>query len=290
MISVVVFEPWLYYNVFGSGELHPKKYRDFEVVANRGDSGNAPENTLAAVQSALELGVDRIEIDVRNTREGEIVAFHDDTLSRTTSGKGYVHDVSLVEIQSLDAGSWFDPAFSDETVPTLAEVMDAIRGKCILVIDIKHMDHPHYERFSEKVIDIIREKDGFEWCILQAHENIYLRKAHEYDSRIVTKKLLIGEDSSPLLAYFTESRLFLGRSRKRDNSTALNPHVDQISPRRVFHMKARGYKIFTYPVDDKETAIKVLNMGVNGIITNHPAAMMALKREIVKKSKAMKNG
>ena len=98
-----------------------------EVIAHRGASGTAPENTLAAFRRAETIGAHMIELDVQLTSDGEVIVMHDDTLERTTNGRGAVCGRSLAELRALDAGSWFGPAFAGEPVPTLAEVLDAVR-------------------------------------------------------------------------------------------------------------------------------------------------------------------
>ena len=96
------------------------------MIAHRGASGSAPENTLAAFRRAAALGADMIELDVQLTRDGEVVVIHDWTLERTTSGSGPVGACSLAELRRLDAGAWFGPAFAGERVPTLGEVLGAV--------------------------------------------------------------------------------------------------------------------------------------------------------------------
>ncbi len=280
-ISLSLFEPVIYQSLFASTSIKDLKGKEFEVIAHKGASGVAPENTLVAFQKALDLGVDMIELDVRHTKDEEIIVFHDQTLDRTTNGSGDVHDYTLEEIKQLDAGSWFDPSYAEETVPTLKEVLDLIDGQCKVLIEIKHMDHPHYHDFSQKLIDVIRqERNGFEWCTLQSYEDIYLQEAHDYDDRVKTKKLLIGEDSAPLVAFYVESRVHLGRSKKEIKLDALNPHYETLSPRRVFRMHARGYEVYAYPVNEREDMIKCLNMGVDGIITDYPARLIELRKDI----------
>ena len=276
-----LFEPYIYQRFFASTKLHKIKNENFEVIAHKGASGYAPENTMAAFQLALDMGVDMIAIDVRNTKDEEIVVFHDETLDRTTSGSGFVHDYTLEEIKQLDAGSWFDSKFGEERVPTLKEVLDLVDGKCKVVVEIKHQDHPHYHDFSQKLIDIIRqEENGFDWVILESYENDYLEEAHAYDERIQTKQLLIGEESTPLLAFYVESRMHLGRSEKADQMKALNPHFATLSPRRIFRMHARGYKVYTYTVNEPDEMIKMLNMGVDGIITDYPDKLIEIRRQV----------
>jgi glycerophosphoryl diester phosphodiesterase len=96
------------------------------VIAHRGASGTAPENTLPAFERAVQLGADMIELDVQLTRDGEVVVVHDWTLERTCDGSGLVRERSLAEIQRLDAGSWFDARFRGARVPTLGEVLATI--------------------------------------------------------------------------------------------------------------------------------------------------------------------
>ncbi|HEY7924868.1 MAG TPA: glycerophosphodiester phosphodiesterase family protein, partial [Vicinamibacteria bacterium] len=109
------------------------------VIAHRGDSAHRPENTLAAIAGALELGVSAVEIDVQLTRDGRVVVMHDSTLDRTTSGRGDVRQLSLAEIRALSAGypSRFGTAYQGEHVPTLAEVLSLVRDRARTLIEIK---------------------------------------------------------------------------------------------------------------------------------------------------------
>lgn len=282
-LCLAIFEPWIYLNLITSGEIDKSlKGKEFDVIAHKGASGEAPENTLAAIQIALDLGVDMIELDVRNTSDGEIIVFHDETLDRTTDGTGLVHEHTLEEIKKLDAGSWFGKAkYVGEKVPTLKEALDLINGQCKVLIEIKHMDHPHYHSFAEKLIDVIRqEKNGYDWIILQSYDFEYLEAAHEYDPHVQTKKIMIGEDSAPLLAFYMETKMHLGRAKEDDRMKALNPEYHTLSTRRVFQMHAKGFQVYTYSVNNREDMIKVLHMGVDGIITDFPSILMQVKREI----------
>lgn len=280
-VALALFEPIIYQKVFASTDISRLKDKEFEIIAHKGASGIAPENTITSFQKALDLGVDMIELDVRHTKDEEIVVFHDSTLERTTNGRGLVEEKTLAELKELDAGSWFHPDFEGEKIPTLKEVLDLIDGQCKVLIEIKHMDHPHYHDFAEKLIDIVKEeRNGFDWCILQSYEDRYIEEAHAYDDRIQTKKLLIGEDSAPLIAFYVETRVHLGRSKKETRLNALNPHYETLSPRRVFRMHARGFEVYTYPVNERDDMIKMLNMGVDGIITDFPGRLINLRKDI----------
>ena len=94
------------------------------LIAHRGASGHAPENTLAAFRKAVSLGVGFIETDLQLTRDARFVAIHDDTVDRTTNGHGAVHDLTLEAIRKLDAGSWFGSEYAGERIPTLEEILE----------------------------------------------------------------------------------------------------------------------------------------------------------------------
>src|SRR3954468_23083058 len=94
------------------------------VIAHRGASGHAPENTLAAFRRAVALGATFIETDLQLSRDARFVAIHDDTVNRTTNGQGKVHDLSLAELRRLDAGSWFGSEYAGERIPTLEEILE----------------------------------------------------------------------------------------------------------------------------------------------------------------------
>ncbi|MEM8638441.1 MAG: glycerophosphodiester phosphodiesterase family protein [Cyanobacteria bacterium P01_G01_bin.54] len=97
-------------------------------IAHRGVSAIAPENTLAAFRQAIALGADGIEFDVQRSQEGALVVFHDATLERTTDGQGPLREQTLTELKRLDAGSWFDPQFASERIPTLVEVLECCQA------------------------------------------------------------------------------------------------------------------------------------------------------------------
>lgn len=286
--ALSLFEPWLYRNVFASTDIERLAGKEFQIIAHKGASGLAPENTMASFKKALELGVDQIELDVRHTLDEEIVVFHDqrlDRIARDTLGNpitGDVHDYTLEQIKQFDVGSWFDSKYKDERMPTLKEVLDYIDGRVTVLIEIKHMDHPHYHDFAEKLVDVVlKEKNGEDWIILQSYEPQYLDEVHELDPLIETKALIVGEDSAPLLAFYIETRIHMGRAKESNRMKAINPQWETLSPRRIFQMHAKGYEVHAYPVNDREDMIKMLNAGVDGIITDYPDRALQLRNQIL---------
>jgi glycerophosphoryl diester phosphodiesterase len=111
------------------------------IVGHRGAAGCAPENTLAAFGEGLAQGADIIELDVQLSADGHVVAFHDDRLDRTTDGQGRVSAKTLAELKALDAGSWFDPRFAGESIPTLEDVLTWARERVPLFVELKYEGH-----------------------------------------------------------------------------------------------------------------------------------------------------
>ena len=285
--AISLFEPHVY-RYFASTSTDRLGGKEFIIIAHKGASGVAPENTLAAFKKALDLGVDQIELDVRNTADEQIVVFHDqrlDRIARDTLGNritGDVHDYTLEELKQLDIGSWFDSKYKDERILTLREALDFIDGKCKVLIEIKHMDHPHYDDFAEKLVDVVlQEKNGEDWILLQSYEPEYLDIVHELDPLIQTKSLIVGEDSAPLLAFYIETRIHMGRAKESNRLKAINPHWETLSPRRIFQMHAKGYEVHAYPVNTKGDMIRMLNAGVDGIITDFPDVAIELRKELM---------
>jgi len=120
------------------------------VIAHRGGSSLAPENTLAAFKKAIVLGADYVEIDVRQTKDRSLICIHDSTVDRTTDGKGKIEDLTLEEVKSLDAGSWFSKDCQGERVPTLKEVLSLCKDKIHVYLD-------HKEGNTEEIWKTIRE-------------------------------------------------------------------------------------------------------------------------------------
>ena len=107
------------------------------VIAHRGFSAIAPENTLPAFQNAIDAGADMIEFDIRLTRDQQFVVIHDATLERTTNGRGIVENHTLSELQTLDAGSWFGREFAGTVLPSLGETLSLCRNRILVNIEVK---------------------------------------------------------------------------------------------------------------------------------------------------------
>src|SRR5881275_3461624 len=122
---------------------------------HRGNADECPENTLTSFRSAIELGVDVIELDVHRSEDGALPVIHDHLLDRTTDGSGLVRDYTMAELKRLDAGSWKNPRFKGERIPSLDEVLALAKGQVGVAIEIKNLPLP-YSGIEELVVEAVR--------------------------------------------------------------------------------------------------------------------------------------
>lgn len=283
LVFIWLMEPFIFQTLFVSSKI-TSKLRGKEIVniAHRGASGHAPENTIPAIEMAIDMGADMIAIDVHITKDGEVVVLHDEQVDRTTNGSGNVHDFTFEELQQLDAGSWFSPEYAGEKIPSLDEALKHINGRVNCLIELKTKGDIYYQGFAKIVADIIEDNEAVDWCILESYDEKYLDEAHEYDPRIQIKQILIGEDNTNLFTYFIRTRNLMNTREKHHYLTAVNPPFEALSERRIFSLHARRLKVYTFLVDEKVDMIKAANMGVDGIITNFPDRLHEVKIEIEK--------
>src|SRR3970040_167766 len=154
------------------------------LIAHRGASGTAPENTMAAFRRAIELGANFIETDLQLTRDAHLVAIHDVTLERTTNGHGTVRDHTLAELRQLDAGSWFSPEFAGEKIPTMDEIFGLAReADVVFFLELKAdvlwgVEH--------KLAHALRQSgEAARTMVLSFHDRI-LANVHRLDPTLMT--------------------------------------------------------------------------------------------------------
>ncbi|MEU7318625.1 glycerophosphodiester phosphodiesterase family protein [Streptomyces sp. NPDC007083] len=252
-----------------------KPHRSPLPVAHRGASGYAPENTLAAVDKAHDLGIDWVENDVQRTKDGKLLVIHDTTLSRTTDveqrfpdrSPWKVSDFTLEEIKSLDAGSWLDSRFAGERIPTLGEYLDRLtRNGQDLLLELKSPAlYPGIER------ETLDELDRQGWLdrrhtrsrlIIQSFDKGAVQKVHQQRPEVKT-----GFLGTPKAAELKDYAAFADQI----NPTHTDATADYVKA--VHALKGPHHKrmeIFTWTVNDAETARKVADAGVDGIISNKP--------------------
>lgn len=154
------------------------------ITAHRGSSGSAPENTMAAMEAAVEQMADRAEIDVQETSDGVLVIFHDNTLKRLAGMNKKISDLTYEELRNIDVGSWYGKEFAGERIPTLQEVMEYAKGKIDLNIEIKNMGSK--SQVPEKVLKLVNEYEMQEQCVITSVSLAYLKQIKQLQPEIRT--------------------------------------------------------------------------------------------------------
>lgn len=235
-----------------------------KVIAHRGASGYAPENTFAAMKKAKELGIDWVEFDVMLAGCGEAIVIHDDRLNRTTSGKGKVAKIPYTEIRQLDAGSWYAPEFSSERVPTLQAMIEFL-SQWELHANVEIKPSPHQDRVTaQKTVMIIREH----W---PTNLSFPLVSSFSVESLVAAR----SADESLALG------LLLGKWRKDWQHVAsdlrcVSIHVKQklLNPKRVAEIKNAGYQLLAYTVNDLANARELWSWGVDTVFSDYPDKLL----------------
>ncbi|WP_050183069.1 glycerophosphodiester phosphodiesterase [Domibacillus robiginosus] len=160
------------------------------IFAHRGASGTHPENTMVAFEAAAEKGADGIELDVQMTRDGEIVIIHDETVKRTTNGRGAIARMTMAEVSELDAGSWFSPVFAGEKIPTLDEFFTWAAGNHLQInIELKTNKVP-YHGIEKQVLDLIEAYNMRGRVIISSFNFDSIKRVIELDPYIAVAGLI----------------------------------------------------------------------------------------------------
>jgi glycerophosphoryl diester phosphodiesterase len=219
-------------------------------IGHRGAMGYAPENTLASFAKALELGVDGIELDVHLCLSGELVVIHDKWVDRSTNGHGRVSEMTLQELKELDAGK-------GERIPTLPEVLDFVDRRALIDIELK------VEGTGGPVADVLGEfiaSHGWksEHFLITSFDHHELKRCHE---------LIPSVPFGPLL---TAKPLDYAKMAQDMQADGIMPFFELLDENFVQDAHQRGLKVITWTVNRRNDIQKVLEMGVDGIISNFP--------------------
>lgn len=237
------------------------------VVAHRGASSLAPENTLAAVHKALELKVDIVEIDVHRSLDGELVVLHDPTINRTTNSTGPVKAYNLAELKSFDAGSWFHPSFADEQIPTLRKVLEATKDRATLLIELKG------ERTEVRTVELVQELGMADQVIIQSFDFLQIQKVKQKAPDIPTVFLVKEPEhqSDP-----EKAARWMCNIAEYVGAGGIGVRHNWFTPELMKLAQERNLEIFVWTVDKKEDMQKFIEAGVQGIITNRPQDLLKL--------------
>lgn len=257
-----------------------------EVIAHRGASAEAPENTLAAFQRAVELNADWFELDCTLSRDGQIVVIHDDTIKRTAKGKpkGKVKDLTLAELKTHDVGSWKDPAFAAERIPTLAESLDLARGQIGVYVEVKHSDDA--KKLRKRVLAAAPSE---RLALLEASDCVDLPLAKavvaEVQPRVARGERIVVQSFSAIICAYVRLaapeltvELLTGdvpwkeslRWLSELDFAGLNPSRKKVTAKRVAEVRALGKDVSVWTVNDVKTMRKLREWGVRRLISDVP--------------------
>lgn len=235
-------------------------------IAHRGASGVYPENTMIAFEKAVEMLCDGIETDVQLTKDGIPVLCHDETLERTTNGKGRIIDHSFQELRKLDAGIKKDKNFKGEQIPTLEELLQLVKEKGIMVnLELKN-SVIMYKDLETKVIEQVHRFGLQDKVILSSFNHCSMVKCKEIDNHISTGLLY-----DAILFKPEKYAEYVG-------ANALHPQFSSVTPETVLNAHLKGIAINTWTVNREEDMENLIKMKVDGIITNFPDKLAGLLR------------
>ena len=241
------------------------------VIGHRGYCQFAPENTLPSFKLAIAAGADLVELDYYPSKDGKLVVIHDGTLDRTTDAtnrwaqkKIKVETKTAAELQSLDAGSWFDPKYAGTKLPLLSEALDTIQQGAVTLIERK-------AGAPADCIKLLREKDLINHVVVQSFDWSYLRAFHEKEPDQVLGALgppsQLSDGQKPSGIAKDLNATWLDDLQKAGAKVAV--WSDKVSRESVQLAHQRGLKVWVYTINDPVLANELLDMGVDGIITNN---------------------
>jgi glycerophosphoryl diester phosphodiesterase len=219
-------------------------------IGHRGAKGHIAENTLASFQKALDLGADGIELDVHLSADGEVIVIHDETVDRTTDGKGRVKDLSLSQLRHLKIGD-------SHRIPTLAETIAFIPKNKLINIELK-------VKIAAKPVMHLIEK----WVAEDAHDySQFLISSFDW---IALKEIREANANIPL-GVLTETNLELAIGFSESiKSETLHPYFHLLTPENTKQIQQKGIAVFPWTVNEQEDLNRLQSFGVNGIITDFP--------------------
>ncbi len=242
------------------------------IIGHRGASAVAPENTMAAFREAIAAGADGIEFDVRLTRDGVPVIIHDSTLRRTGGLQRRVADLTWSELQQIDAGSWFSPRFATETVPTLTELLTLFESNNLFLhLEMKSDSASEHTPLAEACCRLINEHSLKERVVVSCFDHAALKVVNSIDSEIKTAALF--EPSLSNLSVLSNERVI--NQAIAVGATALALHHRLARKQLVDKANLLGWGVAVWTVDDAAWIERARSIGVDALITNNPAAMLA---------------
>ncbi|TDL55623.1 glycerophosphodiester phosphodiesterase [Paenibacillus dendritiformis] len=230
------------------------------IFAHRGASGYAPENTMAAFRAAIDRGCAGIELDIQQTKDGRLVIIHDENVARTTSGRGYIADLTWEELRVLDAGSWFHTDFTEERIPLLDEYLDLVQDQDLITnIEIKNIPF-FYDGIEQKLLDAVKKRGLLDRIIVSSFDHQALDKIARLEPGVKLGVLMADRLYRP--GQYIQSLPFPVYS--------VHPHFSFAGADFIAECHGAGCKVYAYTVDRPEWAAMLRQAGIDGIFSNVP--------------------
>ena len=227
------------------------------IMAHRGYSAKAPENTLPAFKMCMDEGFTAAELDVQMLKDGTVIVMHDDNLKRTTGMDKNVWEVTYDEIKDLDNGSFFDKSFAGTKIPTLDEVLKlAGSGENKLYLNIEIKRNGHDEGITQRVVEIILENDYLNYCDITSQDYKTLEEVRQVNPYVLT-------------AY--TSVVGMGEMESLDAADIISIQETFATFENVERLHRAGKRVFVWTVNERETMKKLVSLNVDAILTNDPA-------------------
>ena len=256
-----------YVFVSGKANVNIEMTRNMEITAHRGASIRFPENTMAAFKGAKDLGADWIELDVQQTKDGKIIVAHDTNFKRVCKVDKNVWEVTLDEVKTYDAGSFFSKEFAGEKIPTLEETIDFAKLNNIrLNIELKPTGKE--ENFEKNVLDIIKQKNFKDRCVITSQNYAVLENVKDLDSNVKTIYVMsIG----------------IGDLLKLDKADGYSLEATNVTKKLVKKLHNNGKEVYAWTVNTEDNINKMIDLNVDNIITDN----IELGQTLVEESKTM---
>ena len=230
------------------------------IFAHRGASSHAPENTLAAFQLAIDHGAKALELDVQLTKDQEVVVFHDSRLNRTTDGTGKVNDFTLSELRNFNAGISFCPAYQNEKIPTLAEVLDSLPPDILINIELKNPRTP-FDGLPSRTACLVREFNAQNRVLISSFNPVALSKFNKELPSIPRGRLL---RTKQMTNYLSNLPGLLAKIQ------SVHLPFKSLNPQSIANFKGAGKKVFTYTLNHTQDILTAMKMGIDGFFTDDP--------------------
>ncbi|WP_353894057.1 glycerophosphodiester phosphodiesterase [Proteinivorax hydrogeniformans] len=242
-----------------------------KILAHRGDSKVAPENTIAAFKSAISKGVDGVEFDVQLTKDGVPIVFHDEKLKRCTNVRGYLKDYTYSQLKNLDCGGWFDDRFANTKIPTLKEVLELFwQKKFILNVELKN-GYVNYPGIEEKVLELIQSYDLMDNVIISSFNHQSIIRVKKLCSNIKTGLLYRAKIYKPW-----------EYAKRVTNSDAVHPNYFSITKKEIAESQKNNVDVNVFTVDKEKDIKQFIRWNVDILITNYPELAMKIRKELSK--------